>query len=85
MTADRWYNPDGSYHNGSAGGTIGGGVATPNDGGFRTFTVSGGQVTISFTAPTTINTTSVISVLPSDGAGNRINVRPFATHAIRIQ
>jgi hypothetical protein len=85
VSAVYWYNPDGSYPNGSAGGTITGGVSTPNDGSWRTFTVTGGQVTFTFTAPASNNVTSVISVNPADGSGNRLNNRPFATHSIRIQ
>jgi hypothetical protein len=85
VTAARWYNRDGSYHNGSAGGSIGGGVATPNDGNFRTLTVSGGQVTFTFNAPAAANVTSVISVLSADGVSNRNANRPFATFAIRVE
>ena len=85
VSAAIWYNPDGSYSNGSAGGAIAGGVATPNDGNFRTFTVTGGQVTFTFTAPTLINRTSVISFNPADGSGNRINNAPFAAFSIRTQ
>ncbi len=51
ITAGNWYNRNGSFGNGSAGGSIAGGVSTPNDGGFRTFIVSGGQVTATFNAP----------------------------------
>lgn len=85
VSAVRWYNPDGSYHNGSAGGSISGGVATPNDGDWRTFTVAGGQVTFTFNAPAANNVTSVITVNAADGNGNRITNRPFAAHAIRVQ
>jgi hypothetical protein len=60
-------------------------VATPNDGNFRTFTITGGQVTFTFNAPGSNNVTSVISVNPADGAGNRNNNAPFAAHAIRVQ
>jgi hypothetical protein len=84
-TARQWYNRDGTYHNGSAGGTVTGGVSTPNDGEFRTFTVSGGQVTITFTAPAASNVTSVIAVVPADGNNNRNTHRPFAAVAIRVQ
>jgi hypothetical protein len=85
VTAVVWYNRDGSYSNESAGGTIGGGVATPNDGGFRTFVVSGGAITFSFTAPGTANVTSVLSVISADGVGNRNTHRPFTAFAIRVQ
>ena len=74
-----------SYHNGSAGGAIGGGVATPNDGNFRTFVVSGGQITFSFTAPSSTNVTSVISAISADGADNRNHHIPFAAVAVRAQ
>jgi hypothetical protein len=66
VTANNWSNRDGSCCNGSAGGTIVGGAATPNDGGFRTFVVSGGAITFSFTAPATANTTSVISAVSAE-------------------
>ena len=85
VTAAVWYNRDGSYHNGSAGGAIGGGAATPNDGNFRTFVVTGGQVTFSFTAPSAANVTSVISAISADGADNRNHHIPFATVAVRAQ
>lgn len=86
ISAVAWYNRDGSYNNGSAGGSLTGGVPTPNDGNFRTFTVSGGQVTLTFNAPGTANVTSVLSVLSADGNnGNRNAVRPFATLAVRVQ
>ncbi len=84
-TAAVWYNRDGSYPNGSAGGALAGGVATPNDGSFRTFVVSGGQVTLTFTAPATAGATSVISVVSADGNNNRNTHRPFAAVAIRVQ
>jgi len=61
-------------------------VPTPNDSNFRTFTVSGGQVTFTFNAPGTANVTSVLSVLPADGnTGSRVAARPFATLAVRVQ
>ena len=86
ISAAAWYNRDGSYSNNSAGGSIAGGVATPNDGNFRTFTVSGGQVTFTFNAPGTANVTSVLSVLSADGnTGSRVAARPFATLAVRVQ
>lgn len=85
LTAAAWYNRDGSYHNNSAGGTIGGGVATPNDGSFRTFVVTGGQITFSFTAPGSLNVTSVISAISADGASNRNSNLPFTAIAVRAQ
>jgi hypothetical protein len=85
VTAAVWYNHDGSYSNNSAGGAIGGGAATPNDGNFRTFVVTGGQVTFSFTAPSAANVTSVISAISADGANNRNHHIPFATVAVRAQ
>lgn len=85
VTASAWYNRDGSYHNGSAGGTISGGAPTPNDGSFRTFVVSGGQITFTFTAPTSANVTSVISINSADGSGNRIATRPFVAWSIRVE
>ena len=48
-TAVTWYRAtDGGWHNGSAGGSIVDGVPTPNDGRFRTFTVSGGEVAVTY-------------------------------------
>lgn len=85
ITAANWYNRDGSFGNGSAGGSLSGGVGTPNDGNFRTYTVSGGQVTFTVAAPATANVNSVISVLSADGSGNRSANRPFATLAVRVQ
>ncbi len=85
VTAAVWYNRDGSYSNNSAGGTISGGAATPNDGNFRTFVVTGGQVTFSFTAPSAANVTSVISAISADGANNRNHHIPFAAVAVRAQ
>jgi hypothetical protein len=83
LTATLWYNRDGSYPNNSAGGSIGGGVSTPNDGNFRTFVVSGGSITFSFTAPGSANVTSVISAISADGANNRNHHLPFAAVAVR--
>ena len=74
-----------SYHNGSAGGGISGGAATPNDGNWRTFTVAGGQITFTFNAPSTLNVTSVISVDSADAADNRNHHIPFAAVAVRAQ
>ncbi len=71
VTANDWYNRDGSFGNGSVGGSITGGVRTPSDAALRTFTIAGGQVTLTFNAPATANVTSVISVLPADGNGHR--------------
>jgi hypothetical protein len=85
VTAAVWYNRDGGWHNGSAGGAIGGGEATPNDGSFRTFVVTGGQVTFSFTAPPSANVTTVISAISADGANNRNHHIPFTTAAVRAQ
>lgn len=85
LTAALWYERDGSYPNGSAGGSITGGQATPNDGSFRTFIVSGGQVTFTFTAPGTVNATSVISAISADDANNRNSHLPFVAVAIRVQ
>jgi hypothetical protein len=85
VTAVNWYNRDGSYPNDSAGGTITGGGATPNDGNFRTCVVSGGAITFSFTAPTAANVTAVLSAISADGIGNRNTHRPFASFAIRVQ
>lgn len=85
VTMSNWYNRDGSFGNGSAGGAVAGGATTPNDGTFRTFTVSGGQVTFSVSLPGAANLTSVVSVVPADGSGSRIALRPLATHAIRTQ
>ena len=51
ITAVLWYRvSDGGYHNGSAGGTMLGGEATPNDGNFRTYTVTNGQVTATYSS-----------------------------------
>lgn len=85
VTIDPWYNRDGSYHNGSAGGSITGGTGTLNDGRFRTFVVAGGQIAFTFNAPAGSNVTSVISAVSADGSGNRNVDRPFATVAIRVQ
>ncbi len=85
FTAINWYNRDGSFGNASAGGSITGGVTTPNDGNFRTVTVSGGQATITFNAPATANVTSVISALPAESSGSRPAVRPFAVFSVRVQ
>ena len=85
ITTANWFNRDGSFGNGSAGGGLTGGVGTPNDGNFRTFTVSGGQVTVTVNAPATANVTSVLSVLSADGTGNRNANRPFAIFAVRVQ
>jgi hypothetical protein len=85
LTADPWYNRDGSYHNGSAGGSFTGGTGTPNDGRFRTFVVTGGQIAFTFNAPAGINVTSVISAVSADGGGSKNVDRPFATVAIRVE
>ena len=85
LTARRWYNRDGSYHNGSAGGALPDGASVPNDGDFRAYVVAGGAITFAFTAPTTANVTSVIAVTAADGANNRLNIRPFVALAIRVQ
>ena len=62
-----------------------GGVSTPNDGSQRSFTVTGGQVTFTFTATSPANSTAVLSVMPADGNGSRPGLRPFITHAVRVQ
>jgi hypothetical protein len=86
ITAQPWYRlADGGWNNNSAGGTMTGGDPTPNDGRFRTYQVTGGQVTFSFTAPSTANVTSVISAISADGANNRNHHIPFATVAVRAQ
>lgn len=85
ITAGDWYNRDGSFGNGSAGGSVVGGVSTPNDGSQRSFTVTGGQVTFTFTATSPANSTAVLSVMPADGNGSRPGLRPFITHAVRVQ
>ncbi len=82
-TAALWYTRSGSFGNGSSGGTIGGGVITPNHGNFRTFVVSGGQVSFSLALPS--SGTAVVSVLPADAAGNATGNPPFATANVRVQ
>ncbi|BCS34833.1 hypothetical protein TBR22_A40590 [Luteitalea sp. TBR-22] len=85
VTAGNWYTRAGSYGNGSAGGTITGGIATPNDGSLRSFTVSGGQVAFDVVLPGATGRTTVVSVVPADGSGARIGVAPFVTTNIRIE
>lgn len=85
VTAANWNNRDGSCCNNSAGGTIAGGSATPNDSRFRTLTVAGGEVSFTLTAPATSGVTSVLSAVPADGDGNRTSIKPFAAFAIRTQ
>jgi hypothetical protein len=85
VTARNWYRLTGSYGNGSAGGTISGGIVTPNDGDFRSFTVSGGQVSFDVILPGVVGGTTVVSVVPADGTGARIGVAPFVATNIRVQ
>jgi hypothetical protein len=83
VTSINWYRAsDGGCCNGSNPGTLPGTV-TPNDGSFRTLTVTGGSVTFNFTAPGTNNVTSVISAVSAGPTGNRVGQTPFAAVAIR--
>ena len=84
VTAALWYRQaDGQYSNGSFGGAIVGGDAVPNDGNFRSFVVSGGQIAFTYSNSGLVlnrgeTATTVIAILPATGAGNRIGTTPFA-------
>ena len=84
VTAETWYRlADGGWHNGSFGGSIVGGDAVPNDGRFRSFVVNGGQVTFTYSniglvLGTGGTATTVVSILPATGNGDRIGSTPFA-------
>ena len=91
ITAGRWYRAsDGGYHNDSYGGTMLGGQPTPNDGSFRTYTVTNGQIVATLFERRAVRRTgragapAVISVLPADGSGNRIGTRPFTSTTITL-
>jgi len=90
LTAATWYrNVDGGWHNGSAGGTITGGAATPNDGDFRTFTVAGGRVLATYSpVPVQLSVgdvrTTVISAVTANAAGSRVVTRPFGAGMVTL-
>jgi hypothetical protein len=85
LTAQPWYRmSDGGFHNGSAGGTFIDGAAVPNDGRFRSYVVTGGQITATFQAPGGHDVTTVISAVSADGADNKRVDRPFAIGTIRV-
>lgn len=85
VTAAPWYTRSGHWNNGSAGGTIVGGVPTTNDSSQRTFTVSGGQVSFGVTLLGVADRTTVVSIIPADGTGARLAEVPFATVNVRTQ
>ena len=86
----RWYRlADGGFHNGSAGGAMLGGEATPNHGQFRTYTVTGGQVTATYSdaglfVDTGNTAAAVLSVLPATPTASKIGERPFAAVTVTL-
>jgi hypothetical protein len=85
VTAAMWYTRTGSWHNGSAGGTVLGGIPTPNDTSQRSFTVAAGQVSFNVTLPGTVGATTVVSIMPADGTGARLGNVPFVSANVRTQ
>jgi hypothetical protein len=84
LTAANWYRTsDGGCCNNSAGGSISDGQAA-QDGSFKMFSVTNGQIVATFAAPANNNVTSVISAVPMRTDGSRIGERPFAAGSIRV-
>ncbi len=81
VTAANWYNRDGSFGNGSAGGTITSGTASGIHGDFRNHVVSGGEVSLDVVLPATADRTTVLSAVSTVGASSW-HV-PFTVFAIR--
>ena len=80
---------DGGFSNGSAGGAMTGGIATPNDSRFRTYAVTGGAVSATYTnlglfMDTGNSASAVLSVLPATPNGNRVGSQPFAVATVTL-
>jgi hypothetical protein len=76
-------SPDGCCFVNSSGGTITNGAANPFDSRLKTFTVSGGSITINFTAPSATGT-STIQLLPARPDGSGIGNKVFALKSVGI-
>jgi len=82
--------PDGTGAIRSAGGTIIGGVATPNDPRFRTFSVEGGRIDVVYdpagaTLLASRGSSDVrVHVVPADAAGNVAATRAITLRAIDL-
>ena len=89
MTAQNFGRTDGYCCTNSAGGTLLGGVATPNDGRMRTYETVGGQIAVTYSAeglvygPGTI-ATAVVVVVPADAANNKIGDRPILAIPVKL-
>ena len=57
ITSTAWYRRhDGGWNNGSPGGVVSGGVPTPNDGRFRTYTLIGGAAQATYSPGSLVQT-----------------------------
>ena len=89
MTAQNFGRTDGYCCTNSAGGTLLGGVATPNDGRMRTYETVGGQIVVTYSAeglvygPGTV-ATAVVVVVPADAANNKIGDRPILAIPVKL-
>ncbi len=77
-------DPDTGNCVGSSGGTIINGTASPDGLGLKSFTITGGQVTVQFQAPASPGT-SVLQILPARPNDSRIGNYSFTLKSVSIQ
>lgn len=78
-----WDFPGGNCCTGGSGGTITNGEASPDGFGLKLFTVTNGEITFDFQAPS--SGSSTLSLLPAHrGAGTRIGNRTFAIKVVGV-
>jgi|GEM_PF-1369078 len=77
-------DPDTNGCVGSVGGVVTNGAATPEGFGFKIFTVSAGQISVDYQAPTGTGT-AVLQLLPAMPSGARIGNRAFAVKSVSVQ
>ena len=86
LTGRPWYRrSDGGYPNGSVGGIFIEGTLTPNDGDFRTFTVTNGRVDATYSAetipalsPNDPRSAVIAALVASSTNSNRVTVTPWS-------
>ncbi len=89
MTAQNFSRTDGYCCTNSAGGTLLGGAATPNDGRMRTYETVGGQIVVTYSAEGLVYgpgavATAVVVLVPADSANNRIGERPILAIPVKL-
>ncbi len=89
VTDASWFNLDGACCNSSVGGSVTNGVVTPNDGRFKTFTVTKGDVAVTYSDEGLLGDvgqtlTAWLSLVPAGADGSKTADTPLARAPILL-